>query len=167
MSYSDFEIPDGITPLVGYRGWMVKGDSLFSCHRDVEWMVGESLVSECLRPQQRGRDDRDNILTLPPKHYWSPHIDCTCGIYALNDYPKLWENREGKRRATTKPWPHEAITGLIHGWGRIIVGTKGFRAEYAKPIALVARPRSNKWPQVIESIAERYGLEIIDAREAK
>lgn len=165
--YDDFEVPDGISPLVGYRGWMVSDDVLTSCYRKVEWQVGEPMQSECIRPTFREGSSSGSVFPSPPKHYWSPHLECTCGIYALHDYPKLWDTYEGKRRATVKPWPYEAVTGVVQGWGRIIVGDKGFRAQYAKPVALVSRPRSNKWPAVIERLAERYGLEIVDANDLR
>jgi hypothetical protein len=169
MSYDSYEIPDGITPLVGYRGWLVKDDALWSAFpsiRTVEWPVGKPLHSECLPPQRYSQND-DRRVANAPKHYWAPHIKCTCGIYALHGYPKLWEQREGERKKTPKPWPGEAVTGMVHGWGHIIVGDKGFRAQYAKPIALISRPRSVKWASVIERLAERYGLEIVDAREVR
>lgn len=172
MDYDRVEVPDGITPLVGYRGWLVKNNSLWSAYpeiRSVEWPVNGPLQSECLKPKQRGRegDDRE-FLPSPSNHYWSPHLECTCGIYALHEYPKLWKQLEdGRRVASFKPWPHESVTGIIHGWGRIIVGDKGFRAQSAKPIALVSRPKSNSWPKVIERLAERYGLEIVDARDVR
>ena len=164
MSYDSYEVPDGITPLVGYRGWLVRDNALVSCYRDVEWPVGKPLQSECIRPTYR---EGQGVFPAPPKHYWSPHISCTCGMYALHEYPKVWQEHEGKRRASVKPWPSEAVTGMIQGWGRIIVGDKGFRAQYAKPVALVARPRSKRWPEVIERLAERYGLEIVDARDIR
>lgn len=171
MSYDAYEIPDGITPLVGYRGWLVREDALWSVYpdiREVEWPVATPLMSECLPPKRRVRTDDRTTSAVVPKHYWAPHIECTCGIYALHDYPKLWEEREsGRKVPTPKPWPQEAVTGMVHGWGHIIVGDKGFRAQYARPIALIARPRSNTWPKVIEALAERYGLQIVDAREVR
>lgn len=172
MDYGDFEVPDGIQPLVGYRGWRVKDDALWSVYpdiRSVEWPIHGPLQSECLRPKQRGRDDHDSdFLPSPPKHYWTPHLDCTCGIYALHQYPKLFKKREdGRKVRTFRPWPDDSVTGIIHAWGRMIVGDKGFRAQSAKPIALVSRPRSNRWPKVIERLAERYGLEIVDARDLR
>lgn len=163
MSYDSYEIPDGITPLVGYRGWLVRGDALLSCYREVEWPVG-TIQSECIRPLH---GESKGVLPIPPKHYWSPHLGCTCGIYALHTYPQVWEEFEGERKATTKPWPHEAVTGVIQGWGRMVVGDKGWRAQYAKPVAIVSRPKSRKLSPVIERLADRYGLEIVDARNLR
>lgn len=67
-----------------------------------------------------------------------------------------------------KPWPSDAIVGLVQGWGRMIIGTKGFRAEFARPVALVSHPRSTvRWPRIIEGVADKYGLEVIDLREIR
>jgi hypothetical protein len=162
--YDDYEIPDGISPLIGYRGWTVSGDTLQSCFREVEWPVGSPLQSECIRPTFR---EDSGILPAPPKHYWSPHLGCTCGIYALHEYPQAWQEFDDGRKKTPKPWPSEAVTGIIQGWGRIIVGDKGFRAQYAKPVALVSRRRNKRWPETIERLAECYGLEIVSARSVR
>lgn len=165
MSYDSYEVPDGITPLVGYRGWLVKDGALTSAYpdiRSVEWPVGQPLQSECLPPTRRIRSD-DRRVTGAPKHYWAPHIECTCGIYALHEYP--FPSAPGRK--AVKPWPDDAVTGMVHGWGRIIVGDKGFRSQYAKPIALVSRPRSRARMEVIEEVAMRYGLEIVDARDLR
>ena len=171
MSYDSYEVPDGIEPLVGYRGWKVIDGALWSVYpeiRAVEWPVSGPLPSECLPPKIRVTSD-DRRVSNPPKHYWSPHIDCTCGIYALHDYPNAWEDMEdGRRRKSVNPWPPKSVTGIIHGWGHIIVGDKGFRAQTAKPIALVSgRNRYGEWPVTIQQIAERYGIEVVDYREVR
>jgi hypothetical protein len=94
------------------------------------------------------------------RHHSPPTKTCTCGIYALNK----WEPSHPKK---LRPWQSEAITGLIHGWGHIVIGSKGFRAQYAKPIALVSRPKSVKFTARIEELAMVYGLEIITVKEAQ
>lgn len=169
MSYGDYEVPDGITPLVGFRGWLIKDAALWSVYPDirkVEWPVGSPLNSECLPPNRRVEYDDPRIVN-PPKHYWAPHIACTCGIYALHDYPKPWTELDGKTVKADRPWPSSAVTGMIHGWGHIVVGDKGFRAQYAKPIALVSHRRHGEWPKAIQEVAYRYGLEVITAQEAR
>ena len=169
MNYDgSYEAPDGIEPLIGYRGWLVRGGKLVSCYRMVEWPVGGPLESMCLTPTFGTSNERGDIpIPPPPKHSVSPNIFCTCGIYGLDSYPNLWEVREGKRKSTLKPWPFEAITGIIKVWGKVVVGSRGFRAQYAEPIALVARSRMGEWPQGIEEVAGTYGIEVVDAKEVK
>ena len=172
MSYDGYEAPDGIEPLVGYRGWKVIDGALWSVYpeiRAVEWPISGPLASECLPPRIRTTSDDNRRVSDPPKHYWSPHLDCTCGIYALHEYPEAWESMEdGRRRKSIYPWPPKSVTGIIHGWGHIIVGDRGFRAQTARPIALVSgRNRYGEWPTTIQQIAERYGIEIVDYREVR
>jgi len=158
MLYDLTEIPDGITPLVGIRGWRYKNGRLWSCYRDVEWPVNSHLISDCIHPTMY-----DVGVTKKPKRsnrHSPPTKTCTCGIYALNE----WEPSHPKK---LRPWPSDSITGLILGWGHIVIGSKGFRAQYAKPIALVSRPRSTKLSEIIEELAHAYGIEIITVKEAQ
>lgn len=169
MSYDLFEVPDGIEPLIGFRGWAVKGERLTSCYREVEWPIAGPLSSECIMPTALITNDRGIELPFPPKHWVSPQMHCTCGIYALNEFPHDWEMREGKNARVVKPWPQNsnAVVGMIQGWGKIVVGTKGFRAQYAKPIALISRRRNGQWSRTVEELAYVYGLEIVDVKEVR
>jgi len=163
VSYDLFEAPDGITPLVGYRGWTYKDGKLSSCYRAVEWPIGGPLLSECIHPTYIPFNDRGAVSPQSTKKHVAPFKDCTCGIYALNEYsPRSYVDESGKHRKKGKPWPNDSIVGVILGWGRIVMGTKGFRCEYAKPIALMTRPRSPKWTTIISELAETYGLELLD-----
>lgn len=57
-------------------------------------------------------------------------LDCLCGFYAYydgsNDY---LQDRVG--------WSDWRIAGIIEGWGRCVVGTRGFRCQRAQIQALV------------------------------
>ena len=158
MSYDLTEVPDGITPLVGIRGWRYKNNRLWSCYRDVEWPIGQPLISECIHPTTMDFIETSN--RKQSSHHSPPHKTCTCGIYALNE----WEPSNPKK---TRPWPSDSITGLVLGWGHIVLGSKGFRAQYSKPIALVSRPRSTKLSEIIEELSQIYGLEIITNKEVQ
>lgn len=66
----------------------------------------------------------------------APHPDCSCGIYAhylpLESYHS-WSDK---------------IYGVIEASGRILMGTKGFRAENAKIVALAGLGSHNEWFEV-------------------
>lgn len=118
-------------PLVGFRRWGCRRGALYSGifvagrfvpnpalgmiaprARPVPWPAGADRVAKCFA--LRGHD--------------APHRDCTCGFsayYELPDDPEM-------------PAP-EAIWGAIVAWGRIIECEWGFRAQYARPIALLDR----------------------------
>ncbi len=66
------------------------------------------------------------FLTRWPVHE-VPGPDCSCGIYAY------WRCRQGQGDG-----PAEGVYGVVECSGRIIMGTKGFRAQRARIIAVVA-----------------------------
>lgn len=163
MSYDLYEIPDGINPLVGYRGWMHKDGKLYSCYREVEWPQTGTVTSECIHPNIAFNlylaSERENAR---PKRKFSAHlapdINCSCGVYALSEYPSQRESL---------PWPSQAFTGVMLGWGHTVMGTKGFRAEYAKIVALVARPRSPRLTRTIEELSSNYAIPIVSLRDVR
>jgi hypothetical protein len=163
--YDLIEVPDGIERMVGYRGWLVKDDKLLSCYRQVEWPQTGYLTAECISPTFGAINDRGGSLA-PPRKHWNPIKECTCGIYALSEFPEEWGG--GNRKDTVvKPWPNEAVVGVIEGWGHMVVGDRGFRAQYAKPVALVSMRRNGEWPEVVVSLSEMYGIDVADAREVR
>lgn len=165
MSYDLYEIPDGITPLVGYRGWLYKDGRLFSCYREVEWPLNGRITSECIHPNtdinlyfRLGNNQEDGVQKRKYSAHIAPDLHCSCGIYALNDYPS---------QRGTLPWPSESLTGVMLGWGHTVVGSKGFRSEYGKIVALVSRPRSPRLSKTIEEMAELYNIEVIDLKDIR
>lgn len=163
MSYDLYEIPDGINPLVGYRGWMHKGGKLYSCYREVEWPQNGLVASECIHPNTSFNlyfrlQSEDTNAPRKFNAHLAPDINCSCGIYALSDYPSQRESL---------PWPFEALTGVMLGWGHIVMGTKGFRSEYGKIVALVSRPRSPRLMNIIEEIADNYAIPVVSLKDVR
>jgi hypothetical protein len=158
VSYDLFDVPDGITPVVGIRGWRYKDSRLWSCYRDIEWPTNSHVTSSCIHPTNYVVGE----YGLRPKthKYGAPQKNCTCGIYALSEWP------EGNIKKV-RPWPSDAVTGVILGWGHVVMGSKGFRAQYAKPIALISRPRSTKLTGIIEEMLYVYGLDLLDQKEVQ
>lgn len=116
-------------PIVGFRQWGVRRSALYSgifvAGRFVPtpaltmiaprvkpqpWPIGEERVAKCFA--LRGHD--------------APFRDCNCGLsayYELDEDPDL-------------PAP-DCVWGAIVAWGLVIECETGFRAEYARPIALL------------------------------
>lgn len=167
MSYDLIEIPDSITPIVGYRGWIYKNGFLYSCFRSVKWLPNQALKSECIHPTFGSLREKGISLqkTLP---HTNPIKECTCGIYSLHEFPSSYNrDQDGNRVRAVKPWPHYALSGITLNWGHIIMGDKGFRAEYAKPAALISRPRSKTLTPIIEELAANYDIKILSLKEIK
>ncbi len=116
-------------PLVGFRHWGARRGALYSGIfvagrfvpnpalgmvaprvRPVPWPVREDRVAKCFA--LRGHE--------------APYRDCNCGFAAYYELPEEPE----------LPAP-EAIWGAIAAWGRVVECERGFRAQFARPIALL------------------------------
>jgi hypothetical protein len=87
----------------------------------------------------------------------APDRTCTCGFsafYVLPAEPDL-------------PAP-EAAWGAVVAWGRVVECERGFRAEYARPLALFER-RSERdrgeGGRRLERAAEEYGIPLLGRDE--
>src|SRR4030095_5891542 len=60
-----------------------------------------------------------------------PNLNCQCGFWAYDSLPHM-------KTSTNYCWGSmiKSVRGVIIAWGRIQLTEKGFRAEYAQPIAL-------------------------------
>lgn len=77
----------------------------------------------------------------------APEDGCGCGLYAWHEVPDDVE-------------PNNYVLGAVVGWGRLLVHEDGFRAEYARPIALALRTPEQRGSRA--PIAARYGLPVLD-----
>jgi hypothetical protein len=140
-------VPDGVVPLVGYREWAVEFDhddrpSLRSLFHPTTWPWDRVLGAVCLRPLiWHGRSD--------VAHDGVPDPTCECGIYAFRrpDFETLRGAKGRKAR------------GVVRGWGRYVLGSAGWRSEFAAVAAVAADPEA---PDVSRALAERYGVPLLD-----
>lgn len=88
----------------------------------------------------------DEAPPPPPAEVKPPHdvasLKCECGFYAYFD-----GSNEYEARAT------QAVVGIIEGYGHVVAGSRGFRAEKARIVALVASkaaslPLRKSWERV-------------------
>lgn len=113
-----------INSVIGYRQWYYSDNELFS-NRDTVW-TDRSLVAECKAYVY----DED----IPPDHE-APLAECTCGIYA--HYLPLESYSRGAAN----------VFGVVRASGKILMGTKGFRAEKVEIVALGGLGVCNSWFQ--------------------
>jgi hypothetical protein len=187
-------VPDGIRAALGVRAWdAVEGPALESVYRGVVWPRNQPLAARCLDPisvfegyrklKQTGRLARllrtapVESLQPPPERHSAPHKDCSCGIYAgwrLNEAYNMGMPATpppgvatfmmygtASKAITGKP----KVFGAVAGWGRVVRGSGGFRAQYAKVVALFI-PRKQDH-QEIEELAELYNVPIVDRKHYK
>ena len=145
-------VPDGVVPLVGYREWAVQLDpderpSLRSLFHPTSWPWDRVLGAVCLRPLiWHGRGDL--------AHHGVPDPACECGIYAFRS-PEFETLRGAKGRK---------IRGVVRGWGRYVLGSSGWRCEFAALAGLEADPEA---PDVSDALAERYGVPLLGRLDAR
>jgi len=127
-------------PLYGLRFWGVvvddRGEWLVAPHQRTRWPPG----GEWLR------------ATCPTGHA-APTAGCDCGVHA-------WHPRRSSARDVLAP--RSTVAGIIEAQGPAEVHEDGFRAERARPYALVLTPRANA--KLIGRLAARYDAQIAEVR---
>lgn len=155
----------GALPMIGsvrgFRWWRVGGaDDLLSPWRGpIRWSPGENEAT-CL-----GRRGMLGWKTSKVRHpLGSPAIECECGFYALHSLPEL--NEEAGRSiweidADTSGGRHGLVLGVVEGYGRVLVGTAGWRARFGRILALFSACGSGDVhrPPLAE-VAARYEVPI-------
>jgi hypothetical protein len=121
-------IIDTIEPIIGFRNWRVyaAGDLHSFTARD-RWTPGADFAACCTaRPDEA-----------------VPHRDCVCGVHAFRELRYLRPRALGT-----------AVAGAVALWGRIVEHDLGFRAEHARPVALVESHYAQR-------VADVYGLPVL------
>jgi hypothetical protein len=81
----------------------------------------------------------------------APDPDCTCGIHGWHP------DRLAARRVLASRFD---VPGIVEAAGAAQVHDEGFRAERARPYALVVTPGRNA--KLVARLGERYGAEVIE-----
>jgi len=127
----------------GLRAWSVVGErggeELVGAYEAVRWPPGRWLEATCTKGHEHA----------------APGHDCTCGIYAWHPRPRTAQRVLAVRRT---------IGGIVEAEGAVEVHGEGFRAERARPYALMVGRRS---PALVRRLAERYDAELIDSSDPK
>jgi hypothetical protein len=110
-----------IESFVGHRVWRLVpfgGEPILASATSGDPWLGAEVAAECfagslLEPRERRVVDEHHLGES------SPALDCTCGVYAS--------------KVPMAP-PHRRVwaSGPVRMWGRVIEGTKGYRAARAR-----------------------------------
>jgi hypothetical protein len=135
------DTPHLSTPLYGLRTWTVVGEGgaerLAGPHQGATWPGGGAwLGATCA--QSSGHQ--------PPTH------GCGCGLHAWHP------SRRSARRVLAS---RREISGIAEARGAIEVHEEGFRAERARPYALVLAPGRNAC--LVRRLAEAYSAQVVEA----
>lgn len=132
------ETPLVPSPVYGLRAWTVVGETggerLAGPYRSAAWpAAGAWLESTC----ELG--------------HASPAPDCACGIHAW--HPR---RRSGRHVLAARA----AVPGVVEASGAVEVHADGFRAQRARPYALV----DTGWhPALVRRLAATYGVPVVEA----
>jgi hypothetical protein len=126
-------------PIYGLRTWRVAGargeERLIGSQRMTTWPVGGALLeAEC---------------SATPPHD-PPGATCACGLHA-------WHPRRAAARRVCGV--RSEVPGILEASGAVELHADGFRAERARPYALVLLPGRNA--RQLERLAEAYDVELL------
>jgi hypothetical protein len=158
-------------PLVGsvrgYRWWRLgAATDLYSPWRGpIRWDPGENEAS-CL-----GRRGMFGWKTSKGPHpRGCPEITCECGFYGLHTIPEL-NDSPGRSiweiDADSSGGRHGLVLGVVEGYGRVLIGTAGWRARFGRILALYAVTEfhdAHRPP--VDEISSRYGVPLYHSVEA-
>jgi hypothetical protein len=157
----DFGPEPVVGPIRGYRWWLVDREGWLRSpwFGRTRW-APEGTVATCLAT---GRWFRHRWDRRHPKG--APSRDCDCGLYGLHGVPQPEPGQ------ALRPWRQSVSAiagegrcafGVAEAWGRVLLGTEGWRAEHARPIALYINPMSSmaRAPS-LKAMSERYAVPVV------
>jgi len=141
---NSFAVPDAIEPVIGWRYWRVdKKERLLhslSGAKGFLWQPHTRFEARCPVIKPTGIDGRYRFLSgYRGELHDSPGEMCRCGIYAARDLTHL------RRQILTGLALN--VVGEVSLWGKLIPGSKGYRAQFAYPRRLFVIQRTADWDQ--------------------
>jgi hypothetical protein len=156
-------------PMIGFRTWRVRdledlGPSLLGCIYTARWPEGPDMVARCLH---RNAEKKHKPGQVPVKN-------CDCGLYGYWDYKGVQDYGHFGSYL-------ELVRGVVIGWGKGWRAQHGFRTKRARPVAFLRWPERRANPrdifdpsslaaekaaqmnELIEEVAERYGVIMVDS----
>lgn len=143
------------------------GVRLRSVFRSIYWPPEGPLQVEC-RPwggDFAGTCDPAGVL---------PDESCECGIYGLRMPGGEAPTRDVaaarlREELLADPFasgyrglPQDWIVGIVAGWGRVVIAERGWRAEYARPVALFRPGPDSAVPRrAVEVLGAEYAIPIL------
>jgi hypothetical protein len=139
----------------GLRIWDADTDELRLCgFEHVAWEAGgKETVARCLAG---GRHWGLGEGSKPPVG------DCRCGLYAHHLFlEEFLDEIDDLHRG--RSYEHMLVMGVIEAWGKVELHEEGFRAERARPVALlIPHGVSDRRAEEIEQLAEAYCCEAVE-----
>ena len=115
-------VPDYISPVVGFRVWQWDATGLRSLNGE-KWFAHQPLSAVC-KADASGSIAGLSKATHNPAEL--PCFNCTCGVYAAKTIEHL--HQCGYKRF--------GVHGEVYLWGTVVVHERGWRAQFAYPKTL-------------------------------
>ena len=150
MHKSDFGGEFAVGSVVGLRAWRYRAEHwggqrppedapLVSIFRRYAWRAGANIAQCLLAPGQTANTTVAVAAKTPYYGYKAPKPhdledagglvpEHSCGFYAYTEAEALRSQGDGP------------VCGIIAGWGRTVIGSRGFRTSTAKILALAPNP---------------------------
>lgn len=132
------QIPDATGYVRAWRCWRLIDGALVSITRPAVWPARRALVAHCDCPR-------------PTLHDAPPEVSGICGIHGLKE---LWQVQSWRRQCQTSADP--VVFGEVALFGRVALGTLGYRAQHARPLSLLASEEHD-----LGDVAELYGVSLV------
>jgi hypothetical protein len=168
MPAAESAVPLVVGPLRGYRYWHADRENgqpvLRSVYHPTIWPVEGPLQAVCeTQPALVARLRRLFPFPLEPSEtHRAPCDTCKCGIYALTRCDAI--ERDELLRDMGGRGETAYVFGVVLLWGRVMQHRQGYRAEYGRPLRLLAPPphsRAADACSLIERVATRYGIPLV------
>jgi hypothetical protein len=136
-------VPDVAEPIIGWRYWRLDRHrrqlASLTGHTEV-WPVRRAFQAACRYARRDPTDIRYQFVGgFKRARHDAPEEGCTCGIYAARDLKNL--------RAKMLFGLGLMVVGEVAMWGKVIPGTRGYRAQFAYPRRLYVVQRTADWDQ--------------------
>ena len=143
-------------PLAGFRrwGWQRGGlySGIFTAGRFLPSPPRWLSVPRAARPTPWPMDHDRAARCFVSWSHQAPQATCGCGYYAYYALP-------GEPDLPAA----EAVWGAVVAWGRVVECERGFRAQYARPVALLDSPSPLDLGKgrCLALAAENYGVPLL------
>lgn len=145
--------------MLGFRRWIIKRQGL-ACRGGV-WTPGIN-ESVCRRLNATSglyyAGELEEIARGHPA-YHAPNSNCSCGLYAWHTLERLRHRNNGFFYVGEPPIE---IFGAVAGWGPAVVHNTGWRAQYARILAIaVAEHETPFVTAVAQGVAQHHGVPLV------
>jgi hypothetical protein len=100
-------------------------------------------------------------IRMPAHDDPTPAEGCKCGFWGLAEVNEIYAQFGTRIMKKVKPDSERYVYGTIALWGRVQTGTKGWRAQYAYPLALVSEAATLNNRGLLFKLADTYQIEIV------